>query len=93
MFGTFGARLGPMLLGAEPPAAAVELSGRLRAAWTAFATRGDPGWPRFDAERGLVHVFDSPSKVVTYPEDASRRIWQNHAFDPLPLLGGDAGRA
>jgi para-nitrobenzyl esterase len=87
VFGTFDARLGPLLLGPEPSADAVELSARYRAAWTGFAATGDPGWPRYDPRQRLVQVFDSPPEVVGYPEEVSRRIWQDHRFSPLPLLG------
>ncbi|PVE09918.1 carboxylesterase family protein [Streptomyces scopuliridis] len=86
VFGTFDMRLGPLLLGPAPTADAVELSTRLRTAWTAFATTGEPGWPRYDARQRLVQVFDSPSEVAVYPEEVSRRIWQDHTFAPLPLL-------
>jgi para-nitrobenzyl esterase len=58
----------------------------MRAAWTAFTKTGDPGWPRYDSQRRLVQIFDSATKVAVYPEDVSRRIWQNHKFVPLPLL-------
>jgi para-nitrobenzyl esterase len=87
VFATFGARLGPLLLGPQPSAAALELSAQFRAAWIAFAKTGEPGWPRYEANERLVQVFDSPSKVAAYPEEVSWRIWRDHAFDALPLLG------
>lgn len=91
LFGTFDARLGPLLLGPEPSADAVALSTRLRAAWTAFAATGDPGWSRYDTRQRLVQVFDSRSQVAVYPEEVSRRIWQDYAFPPLPLLETSSG--
>ncbi|KAA0024070.1 carboxylesterase/lipase family protein [Antrihabitans cavernicola] len=55
--------------------AAEAVSARMRAAWIAFATDGDPGWPTFDT--GLVQIFDTESVVAPYPEAESRKIWQD----------------
>ncbi len=63
--------------------AAEAVSARMRTAWIAFATSGDPGWPRFDS--GLVQIFDTEPVVAPYPEAESRRIWQDHCFPPLAL--------
>lgn len=60
----------------------------MRAAWTAFAAHGDPGWPAYDDEQRLVRLFDTRPAIATYPEEASRLIWQDHTFPALPLLGG-----
>ncbi|CAO5162050.1 Carboxylesterase [Frankia sp. AiPs1] len=76
-----------MLLGESPTAQAVALSAEMRGAWTGFATHGDPGWPAYDRDRRLTQVFDSPSAVLPYPQERSRRIWRNHSFPSLPLLG------
>jgi para-nitrobenzyl esterase len=86
LFGTFDAHLGPMLFGAQPSAEARTLSARFRAAWTTFATTGDPGWPAYDPQRRLVQIFDAEPTVAAYPEEASRRLWQGHGFGALPLL-------
>lgn len=80
------------LIGEGPPGEAAELSARMRAAWTGFATNGDPGWPAYDTGRRLVRLFDSRPTVTTYPEESSRRIWQDHAFPILPLTGTRRGR-
>lgn len=72
--------LGDDLVGAET------LSAQLRAAWTAFATDGDPGWPAYDPDQRLTRVFDTESSVVAYPEDESREIWRDHVFAALPLI-------
>ncbi|WP_285746594.1 carboxylesterase family protein [Lentzea sp. NBRC 105346] len=72
------------LLGDPDEAAAV--SKRMRAAWTAFAATGDPGWPAYDAEQRLTQVFDVQPEVRPYPEEVSRLIWQHHDFAPLPLI-------
>ncbi|MEU6864244.1 carboxylesterase family protein [Streptomyces sp. NPDC046876] len=73
------------LIGTPPSPEAEELSGRMRAAWTAFAAEGDPGWPAYDTRQRLVRLFDTRPAVAPYPEDASRRIWENHPFSPMPL--------
>ncbi|MFF1379003.1 carboxylesterase/lipase family protein [Streptomyces sp. NPDC058308] len=74
------------LIGTGPTAEAEALSARMRAAWTSFATGGEPGWPAYDAERRLVQLFDARPTVTRYPEERSRRIWRDHVFSVLPLL-------
>ncbi|MEV3926104.1 carboxylesterase family protein [Actinomadura coerulea] len=61
---------------------------RIRGAWTAFAAHGDPGWPAYDARGRLAQLFDAPSTITAYPEEASRLLWRDHAFPALPLLAG-----
>ena len=75
-----------MLLGDDLAEAEI-VSAQLRAAWTRFATDGGPGWPEYDRDNRLTRVFDTEPAVVPYPEEASRRIWQQHVFSALPLLG------
>jgi para-nitrobenzyl esterase len=58
----------------------------MRGSWTAFAAHGDPGWPAYDRGRRLTRIFDAEPAVVPYPEEVSRRIWQDHVFSVLPLL-------
>ena len=70
-------------------AAAEAVSAQMRAAWIAFATDGDPGWPTFDS--GLVQIFDAEPLVAPYPEVESRKIWQDHTFAPLPLRTSRSG--
>ncbi|WP_222867917.1 carboxylesterase/lipase family protein [Microbispora triticiradicis] len=86
VFGNLSSGQPAMLIGDPPSPAAEELSARFRTAWTAFAAHGDPGWPPYDAERRLTQLFDTPSTVTAYPEEASRLLWQDHAFAALPLL-------
>ncbi|MEU9184197.1 carboxylesterase family protein [Streptomyces sp. NPDC048484] len=87
LFGTFDADLGALLFaGSEPSPEARSLSSRFRAAWTAFATTGDPGWPSYDTEQRLVQVLDAEPQVTTYPEETSRRLWHAHTFRALPLI-------
>ncbi|MFD4867318.1 carboxylesterase/lipase family protein [Streptomyces sp. NPDC058412] len=76
-----------VLIGESPFAEAEELSARMRAAWTAFAAHGDPGWPAYDSGQRLVRLFGTLPDLAAYPEEASRRIWQDHTFPALPLLG------
>ncbi|MFJ4619975.1 carboxylesterase/lipase family protein [Streptomyces sp. NPDC088812] len=88
LFGTYRADLGALLFGdAEVTEEARALSSFMRGAWTAFAGTGDPGWPAYDTERRLVQVLDARPEVRPYPEETSRRLWEDHDFPPLPLLG------
>ncbi|GIM88596.1 carboxylesterase/lipase family protein [Paractinoplanes toevensis] len=73
------------LLGETPGPEAIELSARMRSAWTAFATNGDPGWPAYRPDEFLTQILDVPGAVTPYPEQPSRKIWQNHKFAPLTL--------
>ncbi len=87
LFGTFEADLGLLLFaGAEPTDEARRLSAEFRAAWTAFARTGDPGWPAYDTGTRPVRVLDAEPTVAPYPEEVSRRLWDGHDFAPLPLL-------
>ncbi|WP_406340792.1 carboxylesterase/lipase family protein [Streptomyces sp. NBC_00648] len=88
VFGNLDRGQTAMLIGEGPPPEAEELSSRMRAAWTAFAAQGDdPGWPAYDAEQRLVQLFGTRPSVAAYPEETSRRIWQDHAMPVLPLNG------
>ncbi|MFD7436445.1 hypothetical protein [Streptomyces sp. NPDC059861] len=58
----------------------------MRAAWTSFATHGDPGRPAYDADQRLVQLFDTHPAVTVYPEESSRLIWDSHASPALPLI-------
>jgi len=79
---------GPAMLIDQPPSAETEaMSTWIRETWTAFATDGDPGWPVFDCEERLVELIDTPPAGAAYPEEASRLLWQPHAFGALPLIG------
>ena len=87
VFGNLTSGQPAMLLGQPPGPEAEALSARMRAAWTAFATHGDPGWPAYDPGRRLTRIFDTADTVTAYPEEPSRLIWQSHSFPILPLLG------
>jgi para-nitrobenzyl esterase len=86
VFGNLSSGQPAVLLG-DDLIEAETVSAQMRGAWTAFATDGHPGWPAYDRERRLTRVFDIEPEVVPYPEEVSRRIWQEHAFSALPLLG------
>ncbi|MFJ7157381.1 carboxylesterase/lipase family protein [Streptomyces sp. NPDC101118] len=87
VFGNLDRGQPAMLIGEGPDPEAGELSARMRAAWTAFASDGDPGWPAYDPAQRPVQLFDARPALAAYPEEASRRLWQDHAFRALPLLG------
>jgi para-nitrobenzyl esterase len=72
-----------MLPGPEPSPEAEALGARFGAAWTAFATTGRPPC---DTQRRLVQIFDADPVVSSYSEETSRRLWQDHRFQALPLL-------
>jgi para-nitrobenzyl esterase len=84
VFGVY-AGLGQMLFGPEPPASAVALGDLMRSQWAAFAAVGDPGWPPYAPGRRMTRIFDDPPGVVSYPEEASLHIWDQHRFGPLDL--------
>lgn len=57
------------------PAGPQALARRMHAAWVAFATSGDPGWPPYDLTRRATMRFDVVSEVVDDPQAARRRFW------------------
>jgi para-nitrobenzyl esterase len=75
-----------MLIGVPVPPVARDVSAQLQAAWTAFAADGDPGWPAYDDEQRRTRVFDVDGGVRPYPEEASRRLWEDHPVGVLDLL-------
>ncbi|KNB53750.1 carboxylesterase/lipase family protein [Streptomyces caatingaensis] len=85
VFGTMGRGRTAALFDGHPSPAAEELSTAMRTAWTSFATHGDPGWPAYDPEHRLTRLFGSQPAVAAYPEEASRRLWEEHAFTAMPL--------
>jgi para-nitrobenzyl esterase len=87
VFGTLDRGQPAALIGDPPSAEAVAVSAEMRSAWTRFATHGDPGWPGYELRERLVQVFDAESLVTADPQSVSRRIWADHAFEALGLLG------
>jgi para-nitrobenzyl esterase len=88
VFGNLDRGQTAMLIGESPSPEAEALSAEMLGAWTAFAAHGDPGWPAYDTEKRLTQVFDTPSLVTAYPEEASRLIWQDDTFPVLTLIDG-----
>jgi para-nitrobenzyl esterase len=88
VFGNLDRGLPAMLIGEDPNEEAAALSVTMRAAWTAFATHADPGWAPYEPERRLVQRFDTTSTVGAYPEEVSRRIWEDHTIPVLALEEG-----
>ena len=72
VFDTLGYRTEP-LLGTDPPQ---QLADTMHAAWVAFATSGDPGWPKYDLKRRATMRFDTTSEVVDDPRSAERALWE-----------------
>jgi carboxylesterase type B len=72
VFDTLGDWTEPML-GPDPPQ---PLADAMHAAWVAFATNGDCGWPRYDLGRRETMRFDTTSAVVDDPRSAVRALWE-----------------
>jgi carboxylesterase type B len=72
VFDTLGHGTEP-LWGADPPQ---PLADAMHAAWVAFATTGNPGWPRYDLSRRATMRFDTTSAVVDDPHAAERALWE-----------------
>ena len=86
VFGNLDVGFAARLIGPPPFPEAEEVSAQFRTAWTRFAATGDPGWPAYDPRQRLTRVFGLPPAVTPYPEEASRRLWQDHLpSSPLPL--------
>jgi para-nitrobenzyl esterase len=75
----------PALLLGDDLAEAEVVSAQVRAAWTRFATTGEPGWAVYDSPERLTRVLDVEPATVPYPEESSRLIWQDHTFAALDL--------
>lgn len=72
VFNTLGLGTEPML-GQDPPQS---LAKAMHAAWVAFATSGDCGWPRYDSVRRLTMRFDTTSGVVGNPMAMELALWK-----------------
>lgn len=60
------------LWGTNPPQ---QLADTMHAAWVAFATHGDCGWPEYELVRRATMRFDTASEVVDDPLSAVRALW------------------
>jgi carboxylesterase type B len=72
VFGTLGNGTEP-LLGPNPPQ---RLAETMHAAWVAFATNGEPGWPTYELRRRATMRFDITSAVEDDPQSAARALWE-----------------
>jgi carboxylesterase type B len=72
VFDTLGQGTEP-LLGADPPQ---QLADAMHAAWAAFATSGDPGWPKYELEHRATMRFDTISEPVDDPQTWNRALWE-----------------
>ncbi|MFE3195514.1 carboxylesterase/lipase family protein [Nocardia sp. NPDC059240] len=76
------------------PTALAELpriSHEIRTAWTTFAATGTPGWAPYTPDQALTRIYSATPTTAPYPESCSRRIWQTHPFDVLPLSDSGPG--
>jgi para-nitrobenzyl esterase len=90
-FGNLSAGAAAFLIGRDPPPEAAALAARVRAAWTAFAATGDPGWPTYEAHARSAWVIDTDPAVAPYPEETCRRLWAGDPFAPVDLVAATAG--
>jgi para-nitrobenzyl esterase len=72
VFDTLGNGTEP-LMGTDPPQ---QIADAMHAAWVAFATDGDPGWPRYELTRRVTMRFDETSAVLDNPRSAERALWE-----------------
>ena len=72
VFDTLGNGTEP-LWGTNPPQ---QLADTMHATWVAFATRGDPGWPKYELSRRATMRFDTTLEVVDDPRSAERALWE-----------------
>jgi para-nitrobenzyl esterase len=61
------------LWGPDPPR---QLADTMHAAWVAFASTGDCGWPEYEPGRRATMRFDRVSEVVDDPRAAQRALWE-----------------
>ena len=75
--------VGPMLGGAPQV-----LADTMHSAWVAFATTGDPGWPKYDDGRRTTMRFDTVSRVVEDPRAFERGLWETAGRFATPVAAG-----
>ena len=66
------AQMAGPLLGPAPPQS---LAAQMHRAWVGFATRGEPGWPRYSLDRRATMRFHTASEVVDDPRAREREWW------------------
>ncbi len=60
------------LLGTNAPQ---QLADTMHAAWVAFITNGNPGWPQYDLTRRATMRFDEASAVIDDLQGTERVLW------------------
>ncbi|WP_158271253.1 hypothetical protein [Nocardia sp. MDA0666] len=84
---TFDTPHGPLaaqLIGPEIPPDFGDLSAAMRNAFIAFATTGDPGWPRFDTTERIRRIWAAPPELGSDTLPTSRRIWERDRVPGRP---------
>jgi para-nitrobenzyl esterase len=76
VFDTLGCGTEP-LLGAGPPQ---QLADTMHAAWVAFASGGDCGWPKYVPECRATMRFDTRSGVVEDPRSEVQALWDERSL-------------
>ena len=64
----------------------------MRAELLAFATTGDPGWPRYRVGQRSTRVYAPAPHVVPYPEEQSRALWTGQHFEPWSVRAPAPGQ-
>jgi para-nitrobenzyl esterase len=85
VFGSYGEGISEILTGSEPPPEFVALGDLMRREWVSFASCGNPGWSAYGTGHRTTRVYDLQPDTISYPEDASMRLWERHMFDALGL--------
>jgi para-nitrobenzyl esterase len=85
VFGTTDVHGEVTAAGPAAVAHAHRLSRTIRTDHLAFATTGDPGWPRYHPRDRRTRVYEPEPALVPYPEQRSRAIWRDQRFGVLDL--------
>lgn len=73
-----------LALGTSPPQRLADI---MHAAWVAFASTGNCGWPKYDSDTRAAMRFDTNSEVVGDPWSSARLLWEN-CGTVLPFSAG-----
>jgi carboxylesterase type B len=75
-FNTIDKASGEPVAGPNPPTALAET---MHAAWVAFVTSGNPGWPQYELSQRATMRFDEGECVVVNDLRAAERLlWEGH---------------
>ncbi|MBD2846588.1 carboxylesterase family protein [Paenibacillus sp. IB182496] len=58
-----------------------ELASEVHRAWVNFAKTGNPGWEAYTADKRVVKMFGTDSKVVENPHAAATQFWQELSWE------------